>query len=402
MTIEPITTGSGIERTVACRASAVLPRVWRASTSYAARGTEVHAYLERISNGMPAADSLVLVAEEHRAACEAIDLPPLAEDLALSAEVALAYNPVANTARVLGQSLERDYRSIEPDEIPLTIDVAGLAGDTGIVRDYKTGWSKLARTRGNWQMRGAAIAIARAFDRDQVDAQLIYLREGKVAWRDRAGFDAFELAGIAAELRITHERVIADRALAAAGGYVEPTQGPWCRYCPSWSSCPAQAALVRWALTGEGDQRPIDVRDLVAALDRVREAKKALDLVEKQILANVEEPMLVDVAPDGAETWLGKHAKPGNEKLDPTVTVDVAIDLLGVPAAERAAFAADIYSVTKKALQAAVAKRTTPSRVAAVTEDILSAVRARGGATRSTTESVGLYQIRRQASVAGQ
>lgn len=398
----PVATGSGIERVVACAASAVLPRVWHASSRYAARGTEIHAHLERLANGMTAEESLALVADEHRGAAEAVDLVPLAEDLRMSAEVALAYNPVTDTARVLGQGLARDYSTITTDEIPLTIDVAGIASGVGIVRDYKTGWSKLARTGGNWQMRGAAIAVARAFDLDQVDAQLVYLREHKAAWRDRDGFDAFELACIAAELRATHARVLRDRAAYAAGAHVEPTEGPWCRYCPSWSSCPAKAALVRWALTGEADQRPIAAGDLVRALARVEAGVKALEHVKRAILATVEgDPLLVEVDEDGTETWLGKHQKDGHEKLDPSTTIDVAMDVLSVPTDQRPAFTNEVTSVTKKALETAVKNRVARGQAAGAIRTITDVVRARGGVTRPTTESVGLYTIRPRALGAG-
>lgn len=399
---EPVTTGSGIERTVECRGSSVLPRMYRAGGQWARRGLSLHAYLERIASGMPAADSLLLVDEEHRPAAEAIDLPPLAEDLRLSPEVAFAYSPVTDTARLLGQSLERDYSSITEDEWPLTIDIAGLTTTAGIVRDWKTGHTKLARTRGNWQMRGAAIAVARTFERDEVDAQLIYLREGRPVWRDRASFDAFELAGIAAELGATHDRVRRDREAYAAGRDVPTAEGPWCRYCPSWGACPAKASLVRWALTGEADGRVVEARDLAAALERVRAGKKALEQIERTILAEVAEPLLVEVAPDGTETWLGEHEKQGNEKLNPSIVADVAADVLGVPADQRPALEGELFTVTKKAVEDAVKKRVPRGSGAPTVDQILSSVRARNGATRPTTKTVGLYQIRPRALASGE
>jgi hypothetical protein len=404
VTTEPITTGSGIERTVNCRASSVLPRVWRASGPGADRGTEAHAYLERIANGTAPEESLLLVDEEHRPACEAIDLPPLTDDLRMAPEVALAYNPVTDTARVLGSSLERDYSAIGADEWPLTIDLAGVANGDGQARDWKTGWQRLARTRGNWQMRGAAIAVARAFDVGRVDAQLIYLREGRPAWRDHATFDAFELAGIAAELRATHERVRADRLAFAAGGHVEPTEGSWCRYCPSWSTCPAKAALVRWALTGQ-DDAPIQAMDLAAALERVRQGKKALELIEKQILATIgeataERPLLVEVSDDGTETWLGKHQKEGNDRLDAAVAVAVAAEVLAVPADQLDRFRSEVTTVTKAAIERAVKARAPRGQAARTMERIVKAARDRGGITKAATESVGLF-TRRPALAAG-
>lgn len=250
-------------------------------------------------------------------------------------------------------------------------------------------------------MRGAAIAIARAFDRDQVDAQLIYLRENKMAWRDRAGFDAFELAGIAAQLREVHQRVVRDRAAYAAGASITPKEGSWCRYCPSFWSCPAKIAAVRWALTGEADAA-VQPLDIGKALARVDNGIKALERVKKQLLALGEsEPMLLEVDEDGAETWLGKHVKEGNEKLDASIAVDVAMDVLSIPADQRAAFTAEVTTITKSALERAAKSRTAKGGLAGVLRTIDSAIRARGGITRPTSEAVGIYTIRPKALAAG-
>lgn len=121
----PITTGSGVERSMACLASNVLERAWVADTEHSARGVAVHAYLERISNGMTAEESLALVDEEYREVCEGLDLSGLALDQ-LSAEVTFVINLVTGEARVLGQGLERDYSGVGADELPLTIDLAGV------------------------------------------------------------------------------------------------------------------------------------------------------------------------------------------------------------------------------------------------------------------------------------
>lgn len=397
-----IVTGSGLERFMACRASAVLPRVYAESSTYAERGTAVHAHLERLANGVELAASLALAPEEHRAACEAVDLPALREDLRLSAEVAFAYNPVTDTARVIGQSLERDYSSITADEIPLTMDVAGMAGGVGIVRDYKTGHGYVRRTSNNWQMRGGAIAVARAFDLDQVDAQLVFVRDGRPVARDRAGFDAFGLAEISAELQAAWERAKADRAAHAAGEHIPATEGSWCRYCPSAWSCPAKIGLIKSVLATDGDQA-ITPRDVAALLVRVDAGLKALEAVKTRIynMAAVE-PMLCGVDGDD-EIWLGKRQVEGNEKLDGAIAIAVAAEILGIAPEKLAAFQAEVspLTATKAALTRAVSARVAHGRAGKTVEAILKEIRARNGASRPVKSEIGLYQIRRPALAAG-
>ncbi len=52
----------------------------------------------------------------------------------------------------------------------------------------------------------------------------------------------------AAELRATTERTKRDRDRYSVGEHVAPTEGPWCRYCPSRDMCPAKVGLLRQAL----------------------------------------------------------------------------------------------------------------------------------------------------------
>lgn len=388
-----IASGSSLERVIRCRASAVLPRAWKESSDYADRGTAIHGHLERVAEGMAPAASLAKVPAEHREACAAVDLDALAGDLRLSAEVALAYSPLTDTARMLGQGLARDYSAIGPDEIPMTIDLAGLAGAIGIARDYKTGWKRLPPAADNWQIRGCALAVARAFDVDEVDAQLIYLRDGEVARRDRATFDAFQLLAFAAELRRAWDRALADRAAYARGEHVEPTAGPWCNYCPSAHACPAKVGLIKAAINGE-----IVRSDDVAALwPRVNDAIKLLGALKSEMMAvAAREPIRLAVAEDGAETWLGEVVGEGNEKLDAAIAIDVAATVLSVPPEEAAAFQREVCSmdVTKAAIEAAVKARAPRGKGAAAMRTILHGIRQRNGASRPTRRAVEVYTVK--------
>jgi RecB family exonuclease len=381
--------GSGLERYVNCAASAVLPKIWTADGSdHADRGTETHAHLERVSRGMDPAESLARVDEAHRDAAAAVDLDALAPELALSAEVSIAYNPHADTARVIGEGLGRDYSSVTADEVPMTLDVVGVAEDRVIVGDYKTGHGRIARAAQNWQMIGGALGAARAFDRPAADVQLVHIRDGRKPWRDRATFDALDLAGFAAELRATTERTKRDRERHAAGEHVEPTEGPWCKYCPSRDLCPAKVGLLRSAL-GADDNMPVTAADAGELWERIEASEKALKHAKSKLIAMAShEPLLLRIEPDGTTVWLGKRTKKGNESLDATIAIDVAASHL---AADPAALTREVagLDVTKAALERAIKARGL--KVATTMDAILADVRACGGATREAKESIGIY-----------
>lgn len=384
-----MTTGSGLERHMACAAAAVLPRIWEESGAFAARGTEVHAHLERVSRGMDPAESLARVDEEHREAAAAVDLDALAPELALSSEVSLAYDPTTDTARVLGQSTGRDYSSVAPDEVPMTLDLAGVAPDRVIAGDYKTGHVKVTAAADNWQMRGGALAMSRAFGRTVADVQLITIREGRRPWRDRATFDALDLAGFAAELRASMTRVARDRARYAAGEHVEPTEGPWCRYCPSVMACPAKTSAVRVALDIR-DNLPITAADAGAAWEAVERGERVLKTIKSKLIALAShDPMMLRIEPDGSTVWLGRHEKPGKEKLDAEIAIDAAAAALGVD--DLSEFTREIagLDVTKAAIERAVKARGR--KVAPTMNEILETVRSKGGARREVKETIGIF-----------
>lgn len=384
-----IATGSGLERFVACRASSVLPRIWAESGDDAAAGTAKHAYLERITNGTAPAESLANTPEEHREACAAIDLDALRGELSLSAEVSLAYNVADDTARVLGESMDRDYSTITPDEIPMTLDVCGVGPDRVVVADYKTGHGKQTPAALNWQIRGGALAMARAFDRDVADAQLIQIRSDRRPWRDRATFDAFDLARFARELQVTKARAESDRADFARGEHIEPTEGSWCRYCPCAWSCPAKVGLMRRAL-GDTSNLPITAADAGNLWDLATRGEKALKKIKSDLIAMAShEPLLLRIEDDGAAVYLGRTTKAGNEELTPDIAIDEAAAVLGVAA--DATFQREVagLDVMKAAIERACKARGVP--VAATMKTILGRIRARGGATKATKETVGIY-----------
>lgn len=394
-------TGSGVERAVNCAASNVLPRAWADTGADAARGIELHGHLERIGNGTDPAESLEMVDGRYRGACEAVDLEALTEDLELSPEVTLVYNPFTDTARILGQSLERDYSGVTDEEIPMTLDLVGvnLAEGRGAVRDYKSGWARISPTRRNWQMLGGSLALSRVYDLDVVDAQLIYLREGVSIRRDPAIFTPADFAVAAGDLRIFADRAAADRARYARGEHVEPTEGSWCKYCPSLWCCPAKTGLIRSVITPnaleERIRGPLTDADAVALWHALKRVEPLLKEGKTRVMALAAiRPLLLETTPDGVEVWLGEDDVRGHEKLDPEKTIEAAAEVFKTDPAQLADLQADLaeMDVTKKRLDAAIKKRVAKGKGAETARQILELVRARGGSARPTKREVAVYK----------
>lgn len=396
-------TGSGIERWVNCRASTVLHRSFDAEGGYAAqRGTEIHAYLQRISQGMTPEASLEEVDERFQDACRDIDLADLADVLSLSPEVSLAYHVESDTARVLGAALGREYAiaGVGDDEIALTIDVAGIRIEDdgrriGIVVDYKSGHKRVTPAHRNHQMRGAALALARAFDLDEVRAQLIYLREGKSAHRERATFSAFDLDAYAGELALRNRLALTDRAAyAETGKEPESTRGSWCDFCPSTHSCGAIVNLIRAAASGDEfdavlRSTPLAPEVIADAWRRLRDIEKPLKLLKSTLYAaSKNTPVLLEVLPDGSELWLGETDVVGHLKIDPEIAATVIKESLD----EAAIMESAKIEIIQGRLEAAIKKRVGRGFGAAKKRAILDEIAKRGGSSRPTRYEVAVHK----------
>lgn len=392
----PIATGSGLERAMECDASNVLPRVWSSGNVYSDRGQELHAYLQRITDGATPEESLAQVADEHRDWCEGMDLEGLKLEQ-YSAEVTLVVNLPTGRGRVLGANLQRDYTGVGPDDVPMTIDLVGvdLPARRGELADHKSGFSKRTPAAENWQLLGPAVALASVYDLDEITGKLIMHREGKPPFVDRATFTPSDLVAARGELAALHQRTIANRARYERGEHIEPTEGPWCAHCPCAYTCPAKIGTIRAALAFDENTQIIPA-DAGKLLDQIERAMAALKAVKSRIygLAAIE-PMLLEVYEDGAERWLGDAITDGNEDLDPNVAIDVGGEVLKVPADEAAAFVRSIakLKVTKAALRAEVMRRAPKKKGGKTFDAVLDAVRAKGGAPRKVRTGVQVYEL---------
>lgn len=424
-------TGSGLERHMYCRVSSVLERAFdERGSEYAQRGRATHEYLQRIAEGMSPAESLELVDEYFREGCRAIDLEDLDDALGMTPELALAYHPATDTARVLGSGLDRDYETagVHEEEIPMSVDVAGIdlrispeqcskmvgrnlhcsrpldhageCGDfvspsVGAVYDYKRGWSKRTPAERNWQMRGGALALARAFDLDEVRVQLIHLHEDRPAYRDRATFYAADLAMFAAEARVRHELAVADReAYSNKGIRPDATQGSWCDWCPSYHVCPAKTGLIRSVLAEAEIETRISAMtdaELALAFKKAKHAKQVLERIDGAIHAIASQrPILLERRADGTEEYLGMTPKVGNLKIDAAKARDIVREMLDAEAVEEVSK----FTVTQELLEKAIKKRVPRGHGASKLRTVIEEMKKRGAATKPTKHDVGVYTIR--------
>lgn len=217
-------TFSGIGRAEACIPSCA-PGI--DSTSEASiRGTRGHAEIASGIGGADPGDWSDVVSAVHGL----IEDPTEAHT-----EIALAYDPEADEAIVLGDDIGRDYarHGAKPTDFCGTLDFAtARLGATGTVIDFKLGtYCDPA------QLDVGALALARAFDLRSVRVAFWFVRPGEPPrcdeWRT---LGSLELDIVAERMRRLAERIDT--------GENRRVSGPHCVYCPSYVSCPATTEIA--------------------------------------------------------------------------------------------------------------------------------------------------------------
>lgn len=269
--------GSGIARAIACPAAYALPAVGSVASTDAARGSEVHAFLERIVDGESADVALEQVSDPAaRALCRLIDLRHV--PVGAESEVAFAYDPATGRARRTKTEQHREY-AVGEHEIPGTCDV--VHGD--LVLDWKTSRWDFDVESARPQLEFYALCLARSAGLATVRYRIAVISDdGAVGGPPEVTLDWEDLARIAARVRRAWERVQAARA--AADVTPDVAEGPHCRWCPAAVHCPAKRAAVAAVLGGDPSTlTPADVgralvvaRDAIAAAERVKEVAKGL------------------------------------------------------------------------------------------------------------------------------
>lgn len=280
---------------MACDDSELIrPRVVESTSVYAARGTTIHEFIKQILSGIPRDEALANISDQEsgREACEAIEVASLPRGGHL--EIALAWNWRTGVGRVLGHDIGREYakHGATEDDYVGSFDFAGKRHDgTGVLVDYKTGWSTVS-ARDSWQLKIGAVMLADTEGLDEVHTAHLHLRDGEPPRWEHAEQDALALSSVRQKLK-AYARW-REKTTEPVGRVVEGTH---CKYCPAFRSCPAKTGLARSmlpALEGEA-AAPITLeraRDVILLLERV-------DAISKKVWEEIEGLALHEEIPIG-------------------------------------------------------------------------------------------------------
>lgn len=273
--------GSEIERVEACIPSKLYPQALRGATFHQTKGTVFHEYLYNVREH-GAEQALQLAPEEWRERLALIDVStlPASSPDSYAAEVAFAYDPVADTARELGRGLGRDeaYALATPAERAVgTADVVGVTPDEVVILDYKSGWHDYGPVERIAQLAFYALAACRAYGRDQALVGIIRVKDDGDSYWATARLDAFAIEEMAFRVRELVEKVDAAKA---SGAVPDPVEGDHCRWCPSFNFCPAKARLVNATAQLEDLIQPLTPETVALALGRIDLVKGVIKRVE--------------------------------------------------------------------------------------------------------------------------
>lgn len=383
-----------------------LPRVERCPTSHILMqtqdltsdneaGTIKHAYLAGVVNVGPDA-ALALVPEAYKEACAAIPLErvfPNGTD-GLRAEVSVRWDHVTNKGRFSSEEPR-------PTEVPGSADVVvPLFAGMPEVWDYKTGWRNVDEVKTNLQVGAYALAVARAYDADEVRARIKYLR-GSWVQEDAVVFDGWDLETITERILAVKDQVRKARQMmedfrAKRPGSDHPpvVTGRQCDYCPAVLYCPASKALTHVMSGGSGDlelelDRMITPENAGRALDYLKTIKALTGRIEGRIRAIAANHTLT--LADGksfgwyertVRTWDGK-AVYGALRDDPRFGQERA--LIG---AEISATAASVERAIVAAKQAGL---VGPKEGKKVFREIADKLRSSGGLIEEKKEALGEF-----------
>jgi hypothetical protein len=221
----------------------------------------------------------------------------------------------------------------------------------------------------------------RTFGRPKARVERFRLGDDGQVYRDAHVYDDLDLDAFELELR--------ERLLGAPADPTDLHLGEWCRYCPSFAVCPAQASLAVQLAHGQlldeqpGELLPLTPERAGLAWLRLRAVKQLVAHVERAVIATLDQNGGTLPLPDGRE--VRRLIKPGNERLDGIKVFEAVAELYGPKVAEKAVEMSATKTGIRDALRPLDSKRGALSKAEAA---VLAKVRAAGGATRKPTTSI--------------
>ena len=378
-------TFSQIQLTTRCLGSCVLPQS-KTPSEAAAAGTAKHEHLARIVGGMTEAASLEAAPHLLRAELELNDWGRIAGRLdGCESERAYAYDVQRREGRYLGANLNRRYNAAS-SEFAGAIDYVGELGEREpLLIDLKTGHIPVP-IEGNWQMRAAAVAVAKTHRLSQVRVAILSVRAGFAESMESAAIGALELAQDAALLSDLHRAICdAQAGYAVRGDLPALALGDHCKYCPSKTYCPAFAGAAS-QLAAAPEQAltlPLDTREQRSAAYRaVRHAERLLAHLKQQLAAaaNIES---IQVEP--GVLW-GPI-----ERSRETIDAQKALPMLSEYVGRELAISALDMLLSKTAMRRALVAHTqaggSQRRPTELERELLEQLRAAGAIERKTTST---------------
>jgi hypothetical protein len=292
----------------------------------------------------------------------------------LSAECAFMIDVSDESVRALGHIKREDYPPAGPFEIPGKVDLIIYGTRRVIVVDYK-GFEEVDSAATNEQLATYALMVARAGGLLEITVAIVYLGAD---WRpaDVATLYAMDLDAHAERLR--GMMTSSDRTIRV---------NKHCKYCHAFLFCPEQK---RFGEEAAGGALAVRVEAMIpfANDDDAADAFELLQRV-KMFAARLTAAVYARAAerpiPLRNGKMFGAVAKQGNEKLDGDMVYEVMKELHGQTRADRAV----ARVATKKQLAMAIVG--LPGAKAKNELAVLTAVRERGGATRSAGTAIEEY-----------
>lgn len=385
-------TASSLERARECPASFIIPAAEPVETEHAARGHAVHAFLERLANGVAIEKSLEQVPAEYRAFCDSLPLEtlPIVQG-SYASEVAFALDLDSGSAKEIGRSIGRNYPKLYAHQLNGTADVVAIEdADTVFVADYKTGSDiNLHEPANNLQLLTLGLMAARAYNRKRVHAQLIFLRDG-MTWRVNGTFEDYELSAHMATLRSIFERIDAESLLKDHS----VREGSWCRYCPCYRVCPAKTTLASALITGDEKLKiPLSHATIPQVWGRIKEAELVLSMIKAQVEDYTKE--FGDVPMENG--FLLGPVVTTKTFMDGVKLYDVLSAMLDTTYADQAV----TWESNQELLEGALRKfrNATPEgqpkpKLVDLKRDVMARLEAAGGVKKSSTVTIRLHKAK--------
>ncbi len=368
-------TASALPRIFRCPLSAQLPQ-WPRTTKWAEFGTMVHLFRENVAK-IGRDKALEKVPEEHRDHCAGIAEAALPTDM--TPEVAFAYNPDSAKGRRLDTKGQRDYSSLEDGEYAGTADTVGLleGGKGVLVEDLKTGWGWLPPIKQNEQLLFLAAAAVSAYGAEYAVIRILKMTDDTPRYYEHevAAFDLDAFADDMSDLMFNIKaKDMQEREFSAH-------EGPWCKYCPAFESCPAKTSMVK-ALASPSADIAFDRSNAVEAYETLERAREALKRVEERIKEMVDE--FGTITNDDGRTISWQETSTRRIKGD--IAYTVMRDLYDEDAAK--ASATTVTKATQASIEKYLGKHCEKGTKAEAMRHVMAEIDARKGLSYSTSRKL--------------